>query len=112
MAIRLLHHEVVAAGHEIDIPSFHPGHPASQNVVPTHKTGYKLRARLAIDLLWGAGLINATVVHHHHQIGQCHRFFLAVRDLDKRDAEFGLQTFELDSHLHPQEWIQSGEGLV
>ncbi len=52
------------------------------------------------------------VVHHHDQVGERHGLVLAVSDVDKRDAEFFLQTLQLGAHPYAQERVERGERFV
>ena len=60
----------------------------------------------------GALLFDPALVHHHDVVGERHRFFLAVGDLDEADAELALKPLQLAAHPHPQERIERGERLV
>jgi len=51
-------------------------------------------------------------MHHDHQIGQRHRFVLAVGDMDKGDAELALQPLQLLEHEAAQERVERRERLV
>ena len=57
-------------------------------------------------------MFDAAAIHHHHQIGQRHRFFLAMGDMDEGDSEFALQALQLFPHLDAQEGVESGERLI
>ncbi len=47
-----------------------------------------------------------------HPIGDRHRFFLVVRDVDGRDAERALQLAQLDARLEPQFRVEVRQRLV
>src|SRR5258708_5310481 len=72
-------------------------------VVTTEKTRDEFSTRAVEDFVRRAALFDAPVTHHDHQIGKRHRFFLRVRDVHERDAEFFLPAFEFRTHLHAQE---------
>ena len=69
-------------------------------------------ARVVEDFARGAGLGDAAVVHDDDQIGQRHRFLLAVGHVDEADAEPALKTLKFLPHLHPQEGIERRQRLV
>ena len=52
------------------------------------------------------------LVHHDHEVGQRHRLFLAMGDVDEGDAELGLQALQLRAHLDAQERVERRERLV
>jgi len=60
----------------------------------------------------GAPLPDVPLVHHDHQIGQCHSLVLAMRDVDKGDAEIPLQPLQLLPHAHAQKRIERRKRLV
>ena len=59
-----------------------------------------------------AALADMAVLHHHHHVGQRHRLFLAVGDVDEADAEIALQPLQLLAHAHAQERIERRQRLV
>ena len=73
---------------------------------------HEFGAGMVEDVAGRALLLDLALVHHHDVVGERHRLFLAVGDLDEADAEFALQPLQLAAHLHPQERIERGERLV
>ena len=57
-------------------------------------------------------LLDAAVVHDDDQVGQRHRLFLAVRDMDEGDAERRLQLLQFGAHADLQERIERRQRLV
>ena len=57
-------------------------------------------------------LLDPAVVHDDDQVGQRHRLFLAVRDVDEGDAERGLQLLQLGAHADLQERVERRQRLV
>ena len=57
-------------------------------------------------------LLDAAVVHHDDQVGQRHRLFLAVGDVDEGDAERRLQLLQLGAHADLQERVERRQRLV
>ena len=53
-----------------------------------------------------------TVVHHRDAVGHRYGLFLVVRHVYERDADLGLDAFELELHLLAQLQVQSPQGLV
>ena len=64
-----------------------------QHIIAADKARYELRARFVVDVAGSADLLDAAAVHHHNHIGERHRLFLAVGDVDEGNAEFALQAF-------------------
>jgi hypothetical protein len=65
-----------------------------------------------VDLARGADLLDVARVHHHHPIGERHRFHLVVGDEDRGGGKPAVQAANLDAHLHAQLGIEVGERLV
>ena len=51
-------------------------------------------------------------MHDHDAVGQRHRFFLIVRDVERGDAEPLLQRAEFVAHLRAQPGVEIGQRLV
>ena len=66
----------------------------------------------AIDIFRRAGLQDATALHDHDAIGQRHRLFLVVGDIERGDLQPPLQRAELVAHLGAQAGIEVAERLV
>ena len=60
---------------------------AGSTLWPPMKRATKAVRRLVEHLARRARLLDPAVVHHHDEVGQRHRLFLAVRDVDEGDAE-------------------------
>ena len=69
-------------------------------------------ARLVVELLRRADLLEAAGVHHRDVIGQHQRLRLVVRDVDERRAEVRLQLLQLDLHVLAQLEVERAERLV
>src|SRR5207237_9222415 len=82
------------------------------HVVPAPDLRDERRARRIEHLAWRARLLDASTIHQYNEIGKRHRLVLAVRDMDKRDAELLLQTLELSAHADAQERVERGERLI
>ena len=67
---------------------------------------------MVIELVRGADLLDAAVVHHHHPVGERHRLDLVVGDIDRGGADLLVHLLDLDPHLHPQLGIEVGQRLV
>ena len=87
-------------------------HWGVQHVVATHKTCDEFGGGLVVDLVGAAHLFDVALVHHHHGVGQCHRFFLRVGDVDEGEAQLLLPAAQLGTHLDAQEGVECGQRLV
>ena len=87
-------------------------HGGRQHVVAADEAGDEGRCRLVEHLARGAGLLDPALVHHHDEVGQRHRLFLAVGDMDEGDAEPRLQRLQLLAHLDAQERVERRQRLV
>ena len=58
------------------------------------------------------GLFDAALVHDHDEIGERHRLFLAVGDMDEGDPELMLQLLQLLPHLDLEKGIERRKRLV
>ena len=68
--------------------------------------------RVRVDLLRRAELLDAPLAHHGDAIGEHQRFFLVVRDEDRRQAEPSLQPLHFELHLLAQFAVERAERLV
>ena len=59
-----------------------------------------------------ADLLDFAGHEHRHAVGQRHRLFLVVGDVDGGDAERALQLLQLGARFQPQLGVEIGEGLV
>ncbi|MDT4852710.1 hypothetical protein FQZ97_869520 [compost metagenome] len=78
----------------------------------THEARHELAGRAVVDLVRRADLFDAAVVHHHHGVGQGHRLFLRMGDMDEGQAELALPVAQFGTHLDAQEGVERGERLV
>ena len=92
-------------------PSTRAAVPAMRLLAPT-KPATNGVARLVVELLRRADLLEAAGVHHRDLIGQHQRLGLVVRDVDERRAEVGLQLLQLDLHVLAQLQVERAERLV
>src|SRR5262245_13354016 len=72
----------------------------------------ELRARLLVDLLRRAQLLDAAGIHDGDQIGRGHGLALVVGNVDAGVVVGLVQAAHLKSHLFAQAGIEIGEGLV
>ena len=92
-------------------PSTRAAVPAMRLFAPT-KPATNGVARLVVELLRRADLLEAPGVHHRDVVGQHQRLGLVVRDVDERRAEVRLQLLQLDLHVLAQLEIERAERLV
>ena len=59
-----------------------------------------------------ADLLDFAGHEHRHAVGECHRFFLIVGDVDGGHAERTLQLFEFGAGFQPEFGVEVGERLV
>ena len=59
-----------------------------------------------------ADLHDAAVHEHRHAVGERHRLFLVVRDVDRGDAERALQLLQLEARFEAQLGVEVGQRLV
>ncbi len=90
----------------------HGARRGAQHVVAAHEPRDEFAGRAVVDVVRRAGLLDAAVVHHHHGVGQGHGLLLRVRDVDEGQAQFLLPAPQLRAHLHAQEGVERGQGLV
>src|SRR5262249_31048038 len=69
-------------------------------------------ARMAIERLRRADLLDPPEIHHHQTVANAHRLVLIVRDHDRRYARKPLQSAQLPPHLATQCGIEVGKSLV
>ncbi len=86
--------------------------PCRDDIVPADEAGNERARRLLEDLARRAGLADMPLIHHHHQVGQRHRFVLAVRDMDEANAKLALQAFQFLAHADPQKRVKSRQRFV
>ena len=79
---------------------------------PPMKRATNSVARRVEDVARRAGLLDPAVVHDHDQVGERHRLFLAVGDVDEGDAELALEALQLGAHLDAQERVERRQRLV
>ena len=85
---------------------------ARQHVLPAHEAGDIGAARVRVDVMRGAGLLDDALVHHDDEVGERDRLRLRVGDVDEGDAEPRLQPLQLAAHLKPQELVERRKRLV
>jgi len=78
----------------------------------THEAGYKLIARLLIQILRRVNLLNKAILHNHDSIAHGHSFGLVVSYIDKGGTQSLMQLGDLSSHLGTQLSIQVGKRFV
>ena len=67
---------------------------------------------LVVDILRRADLLDFALVHDDNRVGHGQRFFLIVRDIDKRNAHALLDVLKLVLHILAQAKVQSAQRLV
>src|SRR5579863_3214474 len=67
---------------------------------------------MRVNFAWSGDLLERAVAQQRDAIGKRHRFFLVVRDEEKRDADFALERFQLALHLLPQIRIERRQWLI
>ena len=95
------HPEGDVGGHHLDHRDLGPGRLVAHGV---HHVGRLQRQE--------PRLLDLALIHHHDHIGQRHRLFLGMGDMDEGDAELALQAPELVAHAHPQERVEGRQRLV
>ncbi len=68
--------------------------------------------RVVVDFLGRADLLDLALVHHHHAVGDFQRFFLIVRDEDRRHVNLVMQRAQPAPQLLAHLGIERAEGLV
>src|SRR3954454_6296878 len=109
------------AGHEHPLPllgvegrhrAVARAHGAVDQVRQAEEVRDELGAWALVELLAGAHLLDAALVHHGDRVGHRQRLLLVVRDVHERDADVLLDALELDLQLAAQAQVQRTEGLV
>ena len=73
--------------------------PAARNMVHlAHKVCGKERRRFAVDPCRGALIFDPSFIHHHDSIGNRHRLFLIVGDMDKGCPNLALYRLQFVLH--------------
>ena len=68
--------------------------------------------RAVIDLDRRADLADPAVLQDRHAVGDRHRLFLVMRDIDQRLAELALDALQLDAGLFAQPRIERRDRIV
>ena len=76
------------------------------------KPATNLVARMVVELLRRADLLDDAVVHHHDPVGQRHRLDLVVRHVDGGGADLLVHLLDLGAHLHAQLGVEVRQRLV
>ena len=71
-----------------------------------------MRLGTGVDLLRRAELLDPSLVHHDHAVGQGERLALIVRDVEEGEAEPLLQALHLALHADAQVGVERAQGLV
>ena len=85
---------------------------AGDDVVVAHEARDERRRGPLEHFARGRRLLDPAVVHHDDEVGERHRLFLAVGDVDEGDAEPRLQLLELGAHADLEEGIERRQRLV
>ena len=67
---------------------------------------------MMIQLLRRPHLLDNTVVHHHHPVGQRHRLDLVMSDIHGCGANRLMHFLDLGAHLHSKLGIQVRQRLI
>ena len=67
---------------------------------------------LGVDLVGGADLHDAALLHNGDPVGNGQGLLLVVGDVNGGDAQAALELFDDGAHLHPQLGVQVGKRLV
>ena len=94
-----LHHEVLV-------------HDAVEDVALADEVGDEGVFGFVIDVLRGADLLDAAVVHDHDGVGHGEGLLLVMGDVDEGDAHGLLNALELVLHVLAQTQVQCAEGFV
>ncbi len=76
---------------------------AGHHIMAADKPGNKGTGRTLKDVARRASLADLSVIHHDHQIGQCHGLVLAMRDMHKGDAEIAAAAASIPLACAPGE---------
>ncbi len=76
------------------------------------KGGNERVGRCVVHVVGRPELLEARRTHDRNLVGHGHRFQLIVRHIDDGGAEFGMEPFQLRTHLHPELGIQVRQRLV
>ncbi len=77
-----------------------------------NKVGDKDTRRVGIDVDWRADLLDPSLAHNHHLIGESQRFFLVMGHHDRGDAKLTLEILELATQLNAHFGIEGRKRLV
>src|SRR5207248_63774 len=86
--------------------------PAVEYIERADEGGDKARARVVVDLERRADLLDASFVHDHDAVRDRQGFFLIMRDIDRRDAQFALDRPDLLAQRDPNLGVQRRQRLV
>ena len=73
-----------------------------------HERGFRPR----VQLFRRADLRDPAVIDHSDAIGQGQRLALVMRDIDRREAKFAVQTPQLDLHGLTQRFVERRQGFI
>ncbi len=76
------------------------------------KRGDEQVRRAAIEFERRSDLLDAPLVQHHDAVGERHRLYLIVGDVDHRRPRVGVQRGEFEPGLRPQRRIEVRQRLV
>ena len=76
------------------------------------EVGDEQRRRIGIYLLGMAHLHQLAQVEHPQAVGDRHRLFLIMGDVDRHDSEFFLDAPDFLAHVDPKLGVQIGQRLV
>ncbi|MFM8534422.1 MAG: hypothetical protein ACKOEC_12700, partial [Acidimicrobiia bacterium] len=81
--------------HALDIDFASRQHLAVDQIGPADKAGDEFGGRPVIEVVRRALLHDLPLVHHGDAVGDRHRLFLVVGDIDRRDADALLKGADL-----------------
>ena len=85
---------------------------AAQHIGLSDEVGDEAVARVLVDLARIAELQNLSRVHDRDPVGHGQRFVLIVGHVDEGDADFTVETLELELHRFAQLQIERPQRLV
>ena len=90
----------------------HRGDRPLQQIRIAHECCREQTCRSAVNAFWRPDILNPTPVQQHDRVGDGHRLFLIVRDMDERRRQRSLQRMQLGLHLAANFDVQRSERLV
>ena len=77
-------------------------HSTVEDVGMSDKGRNKKVCRPLIQIFRPSDMLDVAFIHNRNPIGNSHRFFLIVRDIDSRNTDFVLKFFYCRAHFHTE----------